>query len=92
MSSSPVILTRFAGSTLEPSSEPIILYESHYYESKRPAHILIIPTRCTPPLKRNNKPLPIIIPDFTFDNKHIDDDEFSAWSYEEDTSTTSDSF
>lgn len=93
--SSPIILTRFTGSTLEPSSEPIILYESHLYHNKLPDRIQIVPTRCTPPLKRDNKPPPIIIPEFKFDDKYIDDNEFSAWSYEEEdddtaTTTTSD--
>ncbi|EIE91458.1 hypothetical protein G6F46_009954 [Rhizopus delemar] len=89
MSSSPIVITRFTGSTLEPSTEPIILYESHYYENKRPNQIKVIPTRCTLPLKRNNKPHPIIIPEYTFDEKYMDDNEFSAWSYEEDTATSS---
>ncbi|KAI9275393.1 hypothetical protein BY458DRAFT_507324 [Sporodiniella umbellata] len=87
MSFSPIVLTRFAGSTLEPSTEPIFLYESQYYQSKRSPHMLIVPTRCTPPLNRENKPEPITIPDFIFDNKYIDDDEFSAWSYDDDTAT-----
>lgn len=78
------IIPRFSGSTLEPSSEPIVLYESQYYEKDagRALHIQLIPTRSTPPLKRAFKPPHIIIPEPDFDSMRIDNEEFSPWSYE----------
>ncbi|CAO3632483.1 unnamed protein product [Mucor hiemalis] len=78
-------LPRFSGSTLEPSSEPIMLYESHYYQkgAGRALHIQLIPTRPTPPLKRDFKPPHITIPPPKFDEMYLDDDNFSAWSFEE---------
>ncbi|EPB90945.1 hypothetical protein HMPREF1544_02199 [Mucor circinelloides 1006PhL] len=81
-------LPRFSGSTLEPSSEPVILYESQYYEkgAGRAIHIQLVPTRPTAPLKRESKPPHIVIPAPNFDEMRIEDNEFSAWSYEEDES------
>ncbi|KAL9540809.1 hypothetical protein PS6_010589 [Mucor atramentarius] len=78
----------FSGSTLEPSSEPVILYESQYYEkgAGRAIHIQLVPTRPTAPLKRESKPPHIVIPAPNFDEMRIEDNEFSAWSYEEDES------
>ncbi|KAI9347860.1 hypothetical protein BD770DRAFT_395476 [Pilaira anomala] len=83
-------LPRYSGSTLEPSSEPIMLYEPQYYlkGAGRATDMKLIPTRPTPPLKRNSKPPHITIPKPTFDQKYIDDDQFSAWSYEEDNSSS----
>lgn len=79
-------LTRFSGSTLEPSSEPIMLYESKYYEkgAGRALHIKIIPTRPTLPLKRNAKPPHIIIPTPKFDEvAYLDYEESSPLTCEE---------
>lgn len=78
-------LPRFSGSTLEPASEPIMIYEPHYYQkgAGRATHIKLIPTRPTPALKRDFKPPHIIIPTPNFDEMYLDDQEFSAWSYEE---------
>ncbi|KAF7723052.1 hypothetical protein EC973_002386 [Apophysomyces ossiformis] len=48
--------------------------------------VKIIPTRRTKPLCRKNKPAPIIIPPPIFHDpfsNDLEDDEFSAWSYEE---------
>jgi hypothetical protein len=51
-------LERFAGSTLEPSSEPIILYSDHVKSDyKGPLRGVV-----TSPLKRSHKPPPIHIP------------------------------
>ncbi|KAG0173000.1 hypothetical protein DFQ28_006335 [Apophysomyces sp. BC1034] len=78
------VLPRFSGSTLEPSSEPLMLYPSHMYEKK--LDVKIIPTGRTKPLCRKDKPGPITIPTPIMDcffSKGPDDDEFSAWSYEE---------
>jgi hypothetical protein len=78
-------LPRFSGSTLEPVSEPIMIYEPQYYQkgAGRALHIKLIPTRPTPPLKRDSKPPHIIIPNPNFDDMYLDDEQFSAWSYEE---------
>ncbi|KAI7907568.1 uncharacterized protein BX663DRAFT_4547 [Cokeromyces recurvatus] len=76
-------LPKFSGSTLLPSSEPIMLYEPQYYEKHagRAMHIQLIPTRPTPPLKRNCKPPHIIIPEPNFDDLLcLSDDYFSPWS------------
>lgn len=83
-------LPRFSGSTLEPSSEPIMLYEPQYYlkGAGRATHIKLIPTRPTAALKRNSKPPHITIPIPTFDEMYVDDEEFSAWSYEEDNNSS----
>lgn len=62
-----------------------MLYEPQYYEkgAGRATHIKLIPTRPTPALKRDLKPPHIVIPPPNFDEMSlIDDDEFSAWSYE----------
>jgi hypothetical protein len=85
----PFVLPRFSGSTLEPSTEPIMLYEPQYYEKGRgrATHIQLIPTRPTPPLRRANKPTYIIIPEPNFDDMYTDDGQFSAWSYEENDSS-----
>ncbi|KAI8063352.1 uncharacterized protein B0P05DRAFT_555551 [Gilbertella persicaria] len=78
-------LPRFSGSTLEPQSEPIMLYEPQYYQkgAGRAMHLQLVPTRPTPPLKRALKPPHIVIPPPNFDHMYIDDQVFSAWSYEE---------
>lgn len=78
-------LPRFSGSTLEPSSEPIMLYDPKYYEkgAGRAMHIKIIPTRPTLSLKRDSKPPHIIIPTPNFDEVYLDHEEFSPWSCEE---------
>ncbi|KAG2185878.1 hypothetical protein INT43_002316 [Umbelopsis isabellina] len=53
-------LERFAGSTLEPSSEPIILYSDHVKSDyKGPLRGVV-----TSPLKRSHKPPPIYIPNY----------------------------
>jgi hypothetical protein len=81
-------LPKFSGSTLEPSSEPIMLYEPQYYQkgAGRATHIKLVPTRPTAPLKRAFKPPHIVIPKPNFDDMYLDDDEFSAWSYNESSS------
>lgn len=78
-------LPRFSGSTLEPSSEPIMLYEPKYYEkgAGRAMHIKIIPTRPTSPLQRDYKPPHIIIPAYKFDEMYLEHEEFSPVSCEE---------
>ncbi|KAI8991598.1 hypothetical protein BDF20DRAFT_845440 [Mycotypha africana] len=77
-------LVRFSGSTLEPSSEPIMLYEPHFYEkgAGRSLHIELVPTRPTPPLNRKDKPPPIIIPQFNAEDPLLcrNEDDYSAWS------------
>jgi hypothetical protein len=54
-------LQRCPGSTLEPTSEPVILYSSHIKSSYQGPLRGVI----TSPLKRNHKPPPIRIPDYT---------------------------
>ncbi|KAI9473932.1 MAG: hypothetical protein EXX96DRAFT_488115 [Benjaminiella poitrasii] len=77
-------LPKFSGSTLQPSTEPIMLYEPHYYEKNagRAMHIRLTPTRPTPPLKRKCKPPHIVIPEPDFDDimNHLNNEEFSPWS------------
>ncbi|KAI9315533.1 hypothetical protein BX666DRAFT_315279 [Dichotomocladium elegans] len=80
-------IKRFSGSTLEPSTEPIILYPEYVYQRDPRSHLTvpIIPTRCTPPLKRLNKPMSIRIPSYNHDLFASPGDShngFSAWSYE----------
>ncbi|KAI8637141.1 hypothetical protein BD408DRAFT_322422, partial [Parasitella parasitica] len=78
-------LPRFSGSTLEPSSQPVFLYDPLYYQkgAGRATHIQLVPTRPTAPLKRTSKPPHIVIPAPNFDDMRIEDGEFSAWSFEE---------
>ncbi|CDS03658.1 hypothetical protein LRAMOSA01060 [Lichtheimia ramosa] len=89
--SMPFTIPRFAGSTLEPSSEPIIIYPEHMLRKETEFHtqVMIVPTRCTPPLNRRNKPAHIIIPPYERVSLQ-DDDTYSPWSYDSTTNSTSD--
>ncbi|KAI9320396.1 hypothetical protein BX666DRAFT_1907612 [Dichotomocladium elegans] len=88
----PFILPRFSGSTLEPSTEPIVIYPGNMLRKDpvgfngfvaAPTNIAIEPTRPTPPLKRKNKPAFITIPPApTFAPLDQNEDAFSPWSFE----------
>ncbi|KAH8557034.1 hypothetical protein BGW37DRAFT_475282 [Umbelopsis sp. PMI_123] len=72
-------LQRFPGSTLEPSSEPIILYSDHVKSSYQGPLRGVI----TSPLKRSHKPPPIRIPEFNpslLYHPDMYDDAYSPWS------------
>lgn len=86
--STPLVLPRFPGSTLEPTTEPIVLYPEHIHqkspivmEQQQP----VVPTRRTPSLQRKGKPtfihIPTICKDFV--QKEPEDDDYSPWSYDE---------
>lgn len=84
--STPLVLTRFSGSTLEPTSEPIVIYPDHVYQkdfhNKQPP--AIEPTRRTPSLKRKGKPTFISIPPACQDFiPKEEEDTYSPWSYDE---------
>ncbi|KAI8357273.1 hypothetical protein BD560DRAFT_302569, partial [Blakeslea trispora] len=77
-------LPKYSGSTLEPQSEPIMLYEPQYYEKNAGrTHMSLVPTRPTPPLKRAFKPPHIVIPEPKFDEMQFNHESFSAWSFKE---------
>lgn len=86
MSSSPLVLPRFSGSTLEPTSEPIVIYPEHIHQ-KSPIVTMepVEPTRRTPSLQRRGKPTFIHIPTVckAFVQKEPEDDDYSPWSYDE---------
>ncbi|KAG0164062.1 hypothetical protein DFQ28_010818 [Apophysomyces sp. BC1034] len=63
-----LVLPRFSGSTLEPSTQPIVIHPHETYASSlqttEDKEILKVePTRCTKPLRRQHKPAYIAIPD-----------------------------
>ncbi|KAI8993189.1 hypothetical protein BDB01DRAFT_705099, partial [Pilobolus umbonatus] len=84
----PFTLRRFSGSTLEPSSQPVVLYDPRYYQKDAGRMIVKLkPTRRTPPLKRAHKPSAIVIPAFNYNQRNLNTDLFSAWSDEEDSTS-----
>ncbi|ORZ03986.1 hypothetical protein BCR43DRAFT_484314 [Syncephalastrum racemosum] len=83
----PLVLPRFSGSTLEPRTEPVVIYPPHMLQ-KEPlgcAPNTIQPTRPTESLKRKNKPTFIDIPPRDFVTPSYNED-YSPWSLEEDNS------
>ncbi|KAI8139461.1 hypothetical protein BJV82DRAFT_672733 [Fennellomyces sp. T-0311] len=83
----PLVLPRFSGSTLEPTSEPIVMYPMHIHQKQpilfnKPANIEL--TRPTSSLQRKNRPTFIHIPlqCKEFIPKEPEDDDFSAWSHD----------
>ncbi|OBZ85479.1 hypothetical protein A0J61_06472 [Choanephora cucurbitarum] len=82
-------LPKFSGSTLEPQSEPIMLYEPQYYEKNAGrAQMSLVPTRPTPPLKRAFKPPHIVIPEPNFGGMQSNNTSFSAWSFKDGSTST----
>ncbi|KAI8391287.1 uncharacterized protein BYT42DRAFT_556323 [Radiomyces spectabilis] len=80
----PLVLPRLPGSTLEPTSEPIVIYPQNYSPDMSPE----TPTTLTTPtqsLNRKNRPTFIDIPDTSkhFIQTEPDEEDFSPWSYQE---------